>query len=206
MMETLNAEEETINYAKVSDLVSRLLDAMATQFHAQLSRENLQECYKITMLDSHEIPDISIKDYLYRIVTMSRCMYRDLIVALVYADKLINSEVISGISYHNVHRLMAVSMMLSTKFYEDVHFSNKSWASISGLSLQELNMIEVQFLEALGYDLNISLEAMQHWSQAVSSFADENLVQERERHFSNISTDSHISSAQSVDVDTEQFC
>lgn len=180
MMEALR-EEETINYAKVSGLVSKLLETMATQFHAQLSSENREASYKITMLDSHEIPDIQIQDYLYRIISMSKSMYRDIIIALVYADRLINDEVISGISYHNMHRLIAISLMTSSKFYDDVHYSNKTWAAILGLRLQELNEMEVHFLEALGYDINVSLESMQAWAQAVACFADEKPAQERDQ-------------------------
>lgn len=116
---------------------------------------------------------------------MSKCIYRDVIVALVYADKLINSEVISGISFYNVHRLIAICLMESAKFFDDIHYSNKFWAHITGLSLQELNTIESQFLEALGYDLNIPLDAMQQWSQAVASFADENPAQEERRMVEN---------------------
>lgn len=180
MMEALR-EEETINYAKISGLVSKLLETMANQFHAQLSSENREASYKITMLDSHEIPDIQIQDYLYRIISMSKSMYRDIIIALVYADRLINDEVISGISYHNMHRLIAISLMTSSKFYDDVHYSNKTWAAILGLRLQELNEMEVHFLEALGYDINVSLESMQAWAQAVACFADEKPAQERDQ-------------------------
>jgi len=181
MMETLQ-EEETINYAKVSDIVSKLLETMAAQFHAQLNSYNLASSYKVTILDSYEIPDILIKDYLYRITSMSRCLYRDIIVALVYADQLITNEIISGISFHNVHRLMAITLMVSTKFYDDVHYSNKAWASILGLKLQELNEMEILFLEALNFELNVNLDAMKRWADAIALFADENPEQERQPH------------------------
>jgi hypothetical protein len=204
MMETLN-NEETIDYARVSDSVSKLLETMATQFHSQLSNDTNQAGYKITILDSNNIPDISIRDYLYRVASMSKCIYRDVIVALVYADKLINLEVISGISFYNIHRLMAICLMISAKFFDDTHYSNKFWAQISGLSLQELNSIETQFLEALGYDLNITLEAMHQWAEAVASFADENTVQERRTIDHPIEADS-ATTCNSVCYESDQFC
>ena len=66
MMETLS-NEETINYARVSDSVSKLLETMASQLHSQLGSNPNQSGYKITILDSNSIPDISIRDYLYRV-------------------------------------------------------------------------------------------------------------------------------------------
>ena len=208
MMETLNAEE-TINYSRVSMQVSNLLEAMATQFHHQLSQSDSNSSnIAITVFDSYEVPDISVKDYIYRIASMSKCMYRDVIVSLVYVDRLINLEYVAGISYHNIHRLMAVCLMVSTKFYDDVHYSNKDWAMISGLSLQELNTIENQFLKALGYDLNIPLETIQQWANAVASFADENLAQQRERQTTTPTQLSDFSMSdddQIIDCDDDNF-
>lgn len=178
MMETF-FEEETISYAKVSECVSKLLDAMATQFHQQLSQGNSSMQYLITVFDSHTVPDILLSDYLHRIASMSKCSNRDMVAALVYVDKLINNEIISGISFHNVHRLLGVAIMISSKFFEDQSFSNKSWSKIVGIPLRELNAVESHFLQALGFDLHIDLETVQGWAEAIFRFADELPVQER---------------------------
>lgn len=111
---------------------------------------------------------------------MSKCIYRDLIAALVYVDTLINSGVISGISFNNMHRLVALSMMTSTKFFDDVHYSNASWSKIVGIPLRELNSAEITFLQSLNFDVNIKFETLQTWSEWITRFADENPNQERE--------------------------
>ena len=113
-------------------------------------------------------------------MTMSKCIYRDLIAALVYVDTLINSGVISGISFNNIHRLVALSMMTSTKFFDDVHYSNASWSKIVGIPLRELNSAEITFLQSLNFDVNIKFETLQTWSEWITRFADENPNQERE--------------------------
>lgn len=113
-------------------------------------------------------------------MTMSKCIYRDLIAALVYVDTLINSGVISGISFNNMHRLVALSMMTSTKFFDDVHYSNASWSKIVGIPLRELNSAEITFLQSLNFDVNIKFETLQTWSEWITRFADENPNQERE--------------------------
>lgn len=172
-------EEETINYARVSGTVSKLLEAMASQFHFQMSN-NSEMQYKVTVFDSHTVPDIKLSDYLSRITSMAKCTFRDVIASLVFIDKLINYEAISGISFYNIHRLLAVSLMLSTKFFEDLPYSNKKWSKIVGLSLRELNLAEREFLQALNFDMNIELETLQGWSEAVANFETESPVNERQ--------------------------
>lgn len=175
MMENF-CQEETIRNAKiVSGTVSNLLESMATQFHNQMS-SNPQLVYKVTVFDLNTVPDIQLSDYIFRMMTMSKCIYRDLIAALIYIDNLINKGVISGISYHNMHRLLAFSIMTSMKFFDDVHYSNASWSKIAGIPLRELNNVEIEFLQALNFDLNIPIETMQVWSESIAQFADENPV------------------------------
>lgn len=111
---------------------------------------------------------------------MSKCAYRDLLAALVYVDTLINGGVISGISFHNMHRLVALSIMTSTKFFDDVHYSNASWSKIVGIPLRELNSAEVVFLQSLDFHVNIQAETLQMWSEWISRFADENPAMERD--------------------------
>ena len=179
MMETFSQEEETIRSANyVSGTVSNILEAMATQYHQMLGA-NPDMHYKVTVFDLHQVPDIQLRDYLFRIMSMSKCTYRDLIAALVYVETLINTGVISGISFHNMHRLVALSIMTSTKFYDDVHYSNRSWSKIVGIPLRELNDAETEFLRALNFDINIRLEVLDMWANMISNFAESTPVQER---------------------------
>mmetsp|Transcript_6429 Transcript_6429/g.5986 ORF Transcript_6429/g.5986 Transcript_6429/m.5986 type:complete len:156 (+) Transcript_6429:3-470(+) len=154
MMESFTSEETISNAKIVSGTVSKLLESMATQFHEQL-RANQDMEYKVTVFDLRTVPDIKLRDYIFRIMTMSKCIYRDLLAALVYVDTLINRGVISGISLHNMHRLVALSIMTSTKFFDDVHYSNASWSKVVGIPLRELNNAETVFLQSIDFNVNI---------------------------------------------------
>lgn len=160
-------EEETIKYDKVLESVSNLLQAIAVQFHHQLSSGELGKQYILTEYDSHQVPEIQVYDYLCRIASMSKCANRDIISALVYIDRLINNEVISGISFHNIHRLLAVAIMVSTKFNEDQPYSNRRWAHILGIPLRELNKVEISFLQSLRYDLKVTIEDLNLWMESI---------------------------------------
>ena len=92
---------------------------------------------------------------------------------MVYIDRLINNEIISGISFHNVHRLLAVSIMASVKFNEDVTFKNKRWSGFLGIPLRELNDIEAKFLMSLKFDLRVQLEDLHSWMDSIFRFVEQ---------------------------------
>ena len=49
-------------------------------------------------------------------------------------------------------------MMAATKCLEDVPCGNQRWAKIGGLTLQELNALEVEFLSAIAFCLAVHPE------------------------------------------------
>lgn len=85
----------------------------------------------LTVFDSHNIPPIHIQDYLVRIMTYSRAMSKNMVMGLSYIDRLTNDDACPvNLTRHNVHRLLAVSIMVASKFYNDLYLDNKSWAEI----------------------------------------------------------------------------
>lgn len=48
-------------------------------------------------------------------------------------------------------RLLIVAFMLAAKLYDDIYLSNKVWAKIGGISVSEINDLELVFLKALGW-------------------------------------------------------
>jgi hypothetical protein len=50
------------------------------------------------------------------------------------------------------------TVLICTKFYNDVFYSNSDIAAISGVHPQELNLIERYTLETLGYSLLVTGE------------------------------------------------
>lgn len=203
MMDTF-FKEETINYARVSECVSKLLQQIAVQFHQQLNSGEFKKEYIITEYDSHQVPEIQVFDYLRRIASMSMCANRDIISALVYIDRLTNNEVISGISFHNIHRLLAVSIMVSTKFYQDQPLSNRRWAHILGIPLRELNKVEVNFLQSLKYDLNLRIEELLFWTESIFRYAEVDSIQERQDFDSGNSSDTNCIQTNQVFCQTNQ--
>ena len=92
------------------------------------------------MFDAVSTPPIGIMDYVQRLMQISQSHPVHLVTSLILIDKLLkaqSSETYSKVrmSKFSVHRIVALSIMLSTKLLEDHYFANKYWAKIMGMTL-----------------------------------------------------------------------
>lgn len=76
-------------------------------------------------------------------------------MALSYIDQLSNDdECPISLTRHNVHRLLIISIMVASKFYEDIYIDNYSWSRIAGIPLEEINKLERKFLAYINFKIN----------------------------------------------------
>ncbi|KAL2711116.1 PHO85 cyclin-6 [Kluyveromyces marxianus] len=73
---------------------------------------------------------------------------------------------------HNIHRLIIAAITVSTKFISDFFYSNSRYARVGGISLQELNHLELQFLILCDFRLIISVEELQRYADLLYKFWD----------------------------------
>lgn len=66
-------------------------------------------------------------------------------------------------------RLVIGTVLVLTKFYNDIFYSNEDIASISGLTLQDLNRIEKYLLDTVDYHLFISPEEYELYERGISN-------------------------------------
>lgn len=104
------------------------------------------------------IPPITVEQYLSRILSISGASVDILISALVHIDSLVTRGEVPAISPYNVHRLLATSLLVTSKFGSDVHYNNRAWSFISGMELAEVNRLEEAFLKALGFKMMVREE------------------------------------------------
>ena len=123
-----------------------------------------QKVYKRTSFDLKGIPFISLHDYIYRIIKYTHIDDSTLIKALIYLD-LFNRNNKYIISYFNIHKLLFVAIVLSVKYSESCFLTNKSYAKIGGISINELNNLEIKFCKYINYRLYISKELFEKYSK-----------------------------------------
>mmetsp|Transcript_75536 Transcript_75536/g.218184 ORF Transcript_75536/g.218184 Transcript_75536/m.218184 type:complete len:272 (+) Transcript_75536:48-863(+) len=111
--------------------------------------------HRATVFHSARPPPISIKDYMTRLTTYYHCSDGCLTLALVYIDRLLKIHPGFVVSALNIHRLLAVSIMVAAKFHDDVFYSNAYYAKVAGLQTKELNKLEEKFLDMLKWRMYV---------------------------------------------------
>ncbi|KAL8696845.1 MAG: hypothetical protein Q9201_007448, partial [Fulgogasparrea decipioides] len=67
-------------------------------------------------------------------------------------------------------RLFTVALMLGNKFLDDNTYTNKTWAEVSGISVQEIHIMEVEFLSNMRYTLYASENEWKAWHVKLGKF------------------------------------
>ena len=93
---------------------------------------------------------ITLEDYLDRLVKGLGITNTVMICAIIYLERLQ-----ADINIFTIHKLMLVSLLLSSKFVEDETYKNKYWSRIGGISLSILNRLEKFYLIKIKNNLYI---------------------------------------------------
>lgn len=181
--------------------VSQILESMIENSPQELNYERL------TVFDSYDIPNISIQDYLLRIMQYSRATSRNIVMALSFIDQLSNDdEWPVTLTRHNVHRLLFISIMIASKFYEDFYIDNYSWSRIAGVPLDEVNKLERKFLAYINFGINTKIEHFLNYVQLLLSYAVENGILDRETAEAILQSivDASVEETRGLDQDEEE--
>ena len=84
---------------------------------------------------------IMIEDYLDRLIGSLSISNSVIICAIIYLERL---QI--DINIFNIHKLLLVSLLISSKFVEDENYKNKYWARYGGISLSMINKLEKLYL------------------------------------------------------------
>ncbi|KAM3467191.1 hypothetical protein NHJ6243_000222 [Beauveria neobassiana] len=68
------------------------------------------------------------------------------------------------------YRLLTVALMLGNKFLDDNTYTNKTWAEVSCFAVQEIHVMEVEFLSNMRYNLLASKEEWDTWLTKLGCF------------------------------------
>jgi hypothetical protein len=107
----------------------------------------------IILFNNDEIPNISIYNYVNRIVEYTNCEDNTLILSLIYLNQIIKKNI--NLTVYNIHKFLFASILLALKINEDKIYKNEYYSSIAGISLKELNLIEYHFLTILDFQIFI---------------------------------------------------
>ncbi|KAI9316460.1 cyclin PHO80-like protein, partial [Dichotomocladium elegans] len=122
-----------------------------------------------TCFHARSIPSISIHAYLSRILKYCPCANECFLALLVYFDRLSKARQPLRIDSFNIHRLVISGIMVSSKLFSDVFFTNTRYAKVGGLPVAELNVLELEFIALNNYSLFVTVEELQHYGDQLLS-------------------------------------
>jgi len=115
----------------------------------------------ISRFHSASVPQISILEYLRRIVRFTNLEKTCLLLILHYIDQICAREPTFTISSLTVHRFIISAVSLSSKSHCDAFCTNTHYARVGGLAPTELSRLERAFLTAIDWRLACTREVLQ---------------------------------------------
>jgi hypothetical protein len=161
--ETTNEEVDTINNTFYISAISEILNKLIQTNQKQNKPEML------TYFHSETIPQISLMDYLLRIQQYSNIELSTLIISLIYLDRIYCMNKLT-LNFHNIHKLLLTSVLMSIKYNEDSLYRNDYFAEIGGVSLKELNQMEIEFLSGIQFNLFVNNDLYDKYYESLSNY------------------------------------
>eukprot|EP00250_Pteridium_aquilinum_P007553 c17241_g1_i1 orf=285-980(-) len=159
---------------RVLSVLSSLLQKMVTENDRIVSGQGVDssdsssQCHenmmqRLTVFHGQRAPSISVEQYVERIFKYANCSPSCFVVAYAYLDRFIHQQPDIPITSLNVHRLLITSVMVAAKFLDDSYYNNAYYGKVGGVSTQEMNRLELEFLFRLGFRLHVTLQVFDNY-------------------------------------------
>lgn len=147
-----------------------VLACVLNQLCARNDQLSLEPKY-VTKFHALRPPGITIRDYLERIAKYAACSGECFVLALVYIDRIIQSNPSFVVNSLNIHRLLITSVMISAKFFDDQYFNNAYYAKVGGVPCKEMNSLEVEFLFLTNFSLFVTYDTYKQYHTELRNHA-----------------------------------
>jgi hypothetical protein len=116
------------------------------------------------------MPTTGFRKWVATILTTTQVAQNVILLALLFIYRLKNTNPTVKGKPGSEYRLLTVALMLGNKFLDDNTYTNKTWAEVSGISVQEVHIMEVEFLSNMRYSLYTSQEQWEDWHVILGKF------------------------------------
>ncbi|KAJ1665423.1 Pho80p cyclin [Coemansia sp. RSA 1646] len=118
---------------------------------------------KPTRFHSRAPPNISISEYMLRITKYASLEPACLLLLLIYVDRICERNPTFTISSLTVHRFLIAASTVACKTLCDAYCTNSHYAKVGGISMHELNSLEVEMLRMMGWHLIATQEQLEQY-------------------------------------------
>lgn len=117
----------------------------------------------VTVFHGVRAPGISIAKYLERVYKYTSCSPSCFVAGYIYIDRLVHKQPNFPVISLNIHRLLLTSVMIAAKMLDDAHYNNAFYARVGGVSIAELNRLEVDLLFRLDFRLKVTANVFESY-------------------------------------------
>jgi hypothetical protein len=148
-----SASIEVSNNKKIINaVVSILKEIVEDNKRNKGIKPDILEKQKRLSFYSKNSASITVGGYLERILKYTHIEESTLIIALIYIDRMCEINSIFLVD-SNIHRVMFTGILLAIKYNEDDFYTNNYYSKVGGISINEMNSLEYEFVKLLKYSL-----------------------------------------------------
>lgn len=96
--------------------------------------------------------------YMSRLIQYSNCSTAAFVIMLVYIDRVQKRFKSLLLTDMNCHRVILTALVLAIKYVDDEVFSNAHYARVGGVTVKELNELEMKMLSIMDWKMTVSPE------------------------------------------------
>lgn len=141
----------------------------------------------------------SFRKWVHQVLSATRLPSATILLSLHYLnDRLVHFPETVQPGENQIYRLLAVALILGSKFLDDNTFINRSWSDVTAIKVTELNLLEMKWLDLINYDLHVDPEAgLNQWLEAWKDYDVKHIVKKEAARLSPLNTSVHSQSSHS---------
>jgi hypothetical protein len=147
----ISSPDQSFKELKFSEFISEILLDISKE-NSERKSSVIQNCFYIK-----NPPNMSFLDYTRRVTKYLKPEISTLIISLIYIDLLCKiHEKELFLTENNIYKIYFTSIVLAIKYNEDNSCKNEIFGKVGGLSIEEMNILEKNFLILLDYKLYVA--------------------------------------------------
>jgi len=150
----------------VGHILERLTDRHILMDKSSTSQPSVDA--QSTIFKGSVLPTISLPDYCFRILKYGRISSSVMVCGIVYIDFVVKLGKVD-LTRYVIHRLLLAACVVAAKVVEDRHLSNKNFSLVGGVSVQELNRLEMGLCKVLDFKLTVDPETFKRYTDTIDN-------------------------------------
>lgn len=140
---------------QMADFVAEMAQGMYALYESQIC---LADIDIIRSVQPNSMVPSAFRKYVLQVLSSTRLPTSTILLGLYYLASRMTMLSVSGrytAGSGQVYRMLVTSLILGSKFLDDNTFQNRSWSEVSNIPIGELNVLEIEWLTAINWNMHI---------------------------------------------------